>query len=336
MLPSATSAGVARFGPYEVDVRSGEARKFGIRIKLGEQPLRILILLMERRGELVTREELRTYLWSDDSSSDFDHSLNSAVQRLRDKLSDRAERAQWIETVPRRGYRFVGIVDWTKSPSAGSEGLVPEAAPARIEAEPKPETSTPLPLTGTQGLPWRWRTLLQVGGIAALLCLVAFVSLRRWSDAGQRPAASSGRVMLAVLPFEDLSADSDEDHLSDDLTEETINQLGEVNPDHIGVIARTTSMVYKHTSKSIRQIGNELNVDYILESSVRRDAERLRVTAQLIRTRDQVHLWANSYDRRIGASATLQEEVAKAVAQQIAIELSPPNTGVVSKLGLAQ
>jgi TolB-like protein len=129
--------------------------------------------------------------------------------------------------------------------------------------------------------------------------------------------------MLAVLPFENLSGDPGEDYLSDGLTEEIISQLGALNPEHLGVIARTTSMAYKHTSKNVRQIGDELNVDYVLESSIRRDADRLRITAQLIRTRDQVHIWANSYDRQISASIALQEEVAKAVADQIEINLSP-------------
>src|SRR6202021_2979652 len=109
-----TARGTERFGPYQDDVRSGEVRKFGTRIKLGEQPLRILMLLLERPGELVERGELRGLLWSDDTFVDFDHSLNSAVQRLRDVLSDTAHKAQWIETVPRRGYRFVGDVQWTE------------------------------------------------------------------------------------------------------------------------------------------------------------------------------------------------------------------------------
>jgi DNA-binding winged helix-turn-helix (wHTH) protein len=113
MTPPTSTQAIARFGPYEIDVRSGEVRKFGVRVKLGEQPLRILILLMERPGELVTREELRDRLWSHDTFVDFDHSLNSAVQRLRESLSDTADKARWIETVPRRGYRFVGSVEWS-------------------------------------------------------------------------------------------------------------------------------------------------------------------------------------------------------------------------------
>jgi TolB-like protein len=129
--------------------------------------------------------------------------------------------------------------------------------------------------------------------------------------------------MLAVLPFQNLSGDASQDYFSDGLTEEMITQVGALSPDSLGVIARTTSMAYKHTSKSVRQIGDELGVDYILESSVRRDGDQLRISTQLIRTRDQVHLWAQSYDRHISHSITLQEEVAKAVAEQIEVKLSP-------------
>ena len=254
MRPATSGPGTARFGPYEVDSHSGEVKKFGTRIKLGEQPLRILIRLMERPGELVTREELRSLLWSENTFVDFEHGLNSAVQRLRDTLSDTAEEAQWIETVPRRGYRFAGKVEWSK----GNDSL----------------------------------------------------------------AAVSGRVMLAVLPFENLSGDPGQDYFSDGLTEEMIAQLGALSPEHLGVISRTSSMVYKHTSKSARQIGSELGTDYVLESSLRRDGERVRITVQLIRVRDQVHLWANNYDSHISSSIALQEEVARAVAEQIEVKLS--------------
>src|SRR5277367_4861856 len=123
MTPPASAQAIGRFGPYELDVRSGEVRKFGIRVNLGEQPLRILILLTEHPGELMTREELRLRLWSHDTFVDFDHSLNSAVQRLRETLSDTADKARWIETVPRRGYRFVGAVEWS-SPNGSAPGKV--------------------------------------------------------------------------------------------------------------------------------------------------------------------------------------------------------------------
>jgi TolB-like protein/Flp pilus assembly protein TadD len=142
--------------------------------------------------------------------------------------------------------------------------------------------------------------------------------------------------MLAVLPFENLSGDPNEDYFSDGLTEELITQLGALSPDQLGVIARTTSMAYKRTSKSVQQIAGELRVDYILESSVRRDGDQMRISVQLIRTRDQVHVWADSYDRQISHSIALQEEVAKAVAEQIKIKLGPPHSGPSSPRALDQ
>ena len=130
-MSSTSTQAVARFGPYELDVRSGEVHKFGVRLKLGEQPLRILMLLIERPGELVTREELRARLWSHDTFVDFDHSLNSAVQRLRETLSDTADKARWIETVPRRGYRFVGAVEWSQPNGSSPDHRVPCGIPSK-------------------------------------------------------------------------------------------------------------------------------------------------------------------------------------------------------------
>lgn len=332
MTSPTSSLGTARFGPYEVDVRLGEIRKFGTRLKLGEQPLRILMFLIERPGELVTREELRTRLWSTDTFVDFDHSLNSAVQRLRDGLSDTAEKAQWIETVPRRGYRFVGRVEWTNSNGTKTNGAKPEAAipPPALPADPPHETVPPIPpnsvraTAATRPRP-NWALWLIALPAVLVLCAATYLYLNRIRT---QPASSpaAGHVMLAVLPFENLSVDPAEDYFSDGLTEEMISQVGELSPDQLGVIARTTSMAYKHTQKSVQQIGHELGVDYILESSVRRDGDRVRITTQLIRTRDQVHVWAQSYDRRIGDSISLQEEVAREVAHQIEVKLSPAYT----------
>ena len=328
MTSPTPSLGTARFGPYEVDVRLGEIRKFGTRLKLGEQPLRILMFLIERPGEIVTREELRSRLWSD-TFVDFDHSLNSAVQRLRDGLSDTAGKAQWIETVPRRGYRFVGQVEWTNLNGTKPNGAKPGAATSPPDDRPQ-KTDLPIPpnsvLTAAATHPRPNSALWSIAVSAILVFGTAtylYLSRIRIQPA---PVPAAGHVMLAVLPFENLSVDPAEDYFSDGLTEEMISQVGELSPDQLGVIARTTSMAYKHTQKSIQQIGRELSVDYILESSVRRDGDRVRITTQLIRTRDQVHVWAQSYDRQISDSISLQEEVAREVADQIEVKLSPAYT----------
>jgi TolB-like protein/DNA-binding winged helix-turn-helix (wHTH) protein/lipopolysaccharide biosynthesis regulator YciM len=328
-LPS-SALGMARFGPYELDLRLGEVRKFGTRLKLGEQPLRILIFLIERQGELVTREELRTSLWSTDTFVDFDHSLNSAVQRLRDRLSDTADNAKWIETIPRRGYRFVGEIEWMKpngvKPEAASR---PYALASSPQSDPAPSIRPNSIPDATQAVPASHPRLSIAAGFWSIvlagvlvLCAAAYLYVgRNRTQPGLGPA--EGHVMLAVLPFENLSNDSAEDYFSDGLTEEMISQIGQLSPDQLGVIARTTSMAYKHTKKSVQQIGHELGVDYVLESSVRRDGDRVRITTQLIRTRDQIHVWAESYDRQIGYSIALQEEVAREVAQQIQVKLGP-------------
>lgn len=345
----------ARFGPYSLDLRSGELQKFGSKIKMGEQSFRILCLLLDANGEMVTREELRDQLWASDTFVDFDHGLNSAVQRLRDCLSDSAENPRWIATVPRRGYRFVGQVDWQEenkvvleedsqpqtpdaSRRAEPQTVVNEAGEVSISLRPvadrtngngaKPVLSADEPAVGphltvrapevpTNGAA-RTRTVA-----LTMISLLVLSALAYFGWRSLRGVGPTKQVMLAVLPFEDLSGNPGQDYFSDGLTEEIISQLGALSPERLGVIARTTSMTYKHTSKSVQQIGQELGVDYVLESSVRRDGDQVRVTAQLIRTRDQVHIWAQSYDRNITGSIVLQEEVARAVANQIEVKLSP-------------
>ena len=352
-----SNARTARFGPYSLDLRSGELRKFESKIKMGEQSFRILCLLLDANGEMVTREELRDKLWASDTFVDFDHGLNSAVQRLRDCLSDSAENPRWIATVPRRGYRFVGRVDWRDdnkvasvvdsqplaletSRSADPQTAVNEEAGngsishrfvadlekgngakslmSTVEAASSPQLPASIPAISTNGAA---RSRKAVG--LALLFILALSALAYTGWRFSRGGGATKQVMLAVLPFENLSGDPGQDYFTDGLTEEIISQLGALSPEGLGVIARTTSMTYMHTSKSVQQIGQELSVDYVLESSVRRNGDQVRVTAQLIRTRDQVHIWAQSYDRNITGSIALQEEVARAVANQIEVKLSP-------------
>jgi len=349
-------ARTALFGPYSLDLRSGELQKFGSNIKMGEQSFRILCLLLDANGEMVTREELREQLWASDTFVDFDHGLNSAVQRLRDCLSDSAEDPRWIATVPRRGYRFVGQVDWQDdnklAPVVDAQLQTSETSRStELQAAVSPEAgknSTSHQLAADLAKGNEANLLLSanasalgprppmVPGIATngaehfrkavVLALLFILALSAFTYGGWRffrRGEPTKQVMLAVLPFENLSGDPGQDYFSDGLTEEIISQLGALSPERLGVIARTTSMTYRNTSKSVQQIGQELGVDYVLESSVRRDGDQVRVTAQLIRTRDQVHIWAQSYDRNIIGSIVLQEEVARAVANQIEVKLSP-------------
>jgi TolB-like protein/DNA-binding winged helix-turn-helix (wHTH) protein/Flp pilus assembly protein TadD len=305
-MPSTSDAiGVVRFEPFELNARDGELRKHGVKLRLQEQPFQVLVRLLERPGELVTREELRSQLWPADTFVDFDHSLNAAVNRLRDCLGDVAERPRFIETVPRRGYRFVAPVQRTPPPAPPDE--------IRLDTH-----QSPLDTRQTPSRAWT------AGALA--LVVAAIVSVAAWF--GPKNAASGRtareRVMLAVLPLEDLNADPQGLYFSDGLTEDIITRLGGLEPQRLGVIARTSVMQYKATKKGIDQIGRELGVQYVLEGSVRRTADHVRVTAQLIQVRDQTHLWAKSFDRDVRDILALQSDLARAVALEAAVNLSGP------------
>jgi TolB-like protein/DNA-binding winged helix-turn-helix (wHTH) protein/Flp pilus assembly protein TadD len=305
---------ILRFGSFEANVRAGELRKRGLKVRLQDQPFQILVMLLERPGELVTRQEIHQNLWPADTFVDFDHGLNNAVNRLREALDDSPETPRFIETLPKKGYRFIGQVTGDGQPGEAEY----QAAAATPVVEPRPIE---------QKLSTRPRFLVTilVCCFALALAVMVYHGWRRMR-AG-RPSPGAGYVMLAVLPFQNLSGDSSQDYFSDGLTEEMIAQLGALSPDQLGVIARTTTMAYKHTSKSVKQIGSELGVGYVLESSVRRDGDQVRISVQLIRVHDQVHVWTHSYDRHISHSIELQEEVAKAVAEQIEVRLSPSYQG---------
>jgi TolB-like protein/DNA-binding winged helix-turn-helix (wHTH) protein len=299
MRRAISTAHQIRFGPFAADLRSGELYRSGIKLKLRDQSFHVLAMLLECPGEVVTREQLRQRLWPGETFVDFDHGLNAAVERLRRCLGDSAVKPDFIETLPRRGYRFIGNLDAVE-PAASSEPVPAPSAP-----DSAAQAKSPLRLL--------------VGGLLMLLLVLAL----RWKQAADSPPRAVHQTMMVVLPFENLSENPNEDYFSDGLTEEIIAQLGSLNPDQLRVIARTTSMAYKHTSKSAQQIGKELAADYILESSIRREGDAMRITVQLIRVHDQAHVWSRSYDRQIGNSLELQVEVARSVAEQIRVTLNP-------------
>ena len=264
---------VKRFGTFEVDLRARELRKGGIRIRLQDQPFEILAMLIERPGEVVTRDELRERLWPAGTFVDFEHSLNAAIKRLRGALGDDADNPRFVETLHRRGYRFIAAVE--------SEGQ-----PIRNLHVVRPST---------------------------------------------RPAPDSVNVRLVVLPFANLSNDPTQEYFSDGLTEEMITQIGRLCPGRLGVIARTSSMLFKRSGKSASEIGRELSADYLLEGSVRGEGDRIRITAQLIETRTEVHLWAETYDRSLGETLNLQTDVAAHIARSLAMELVPDQVDVLGR-----
>lgn len=297
-----------QFDEFSLDCDRFELLRAGRPIRLEKIPMELLILLASKNGNLVTRHEIIERLWGQDVFVDTEHGINTAVRKIRLALRDDPEKPRFVQTVTGKGYRFIAALNGngSKLASPGRDTPSIEEPPAR---------------------PSQISTNAKAGSRNAFLILFAVlmlgvVSYTAWR-LSHRVSESPEHVMLAVLPFENLSGDPSQEYFSDGLTEEIITQLGALSPGQLGVISRTTSMAYKHTSKSVQQIGQELGVDYVLESSVRRDGNQVRITAQLIRTRDQIHIWAENYDRHISGSISLQEEVARAVADQIEVKLSP-------------
>jgi TolB-like protein/DNA-binding winged helix-turn-helix (wHTH) protein/Flp pilus assembly protein TadD len=341
--------GTARFGVFEVDLRAGELRKGGSRVRLQEQPFQVLVALIERPGEVVTRDELRERLWPSGVVVDFDHSLNKAVNKVREALGDAAENPRFIETLPKRGYRFIAPVQLP--PTAGARPETPVAAqPAPVALEEhleNPPTAGPV-LPDPGALPAgpkivpdivmaesdsaSARARLVIVGLGVVLVVLVLGSVWRMTRGDRsRASALSGRVMLAVLPFRNLAGSGDEDYFSDGLTEEMIAQLGRLQPQRLGVIARTSSMHYKNTEKLVAQIADELAVDYLLEGSVRRAGGRVRITAQLVRTDDQTPLWSETYDRDLRDVFAIQSEVTRRIVSSLALELLPRQTQAISE-----
>ena len=320
-MSPATVATTARFGPYEVDVRSGELRKFGIRIRLGEQPLRILLLLMERPGDLVTREDLRSRLWSLHTHVDFDHSLNSAVQRLRESLSDTAEKAQWIETVPRRGYRFVGNVEWVgcngSAPTSANDPVIGSRDEDQIPAYTRGPAAFSPPQNRSRLSPQFLSWLLL--GVVVLLAITGVIV--RVVRARHAPRTVPAVRSLAVLPLQNLSGDSAQDFFADGMTDELITMLAKNHS--LRVASRTSAMQYKGVRRPVREIAKELGVDAILEGSVSRSGNRVHMTVQLIYAPLDTHIWAESYDRDLDQAVLLPSELSQTVAKEVGIAISP-------------
>lgn len=316
-----------RFGVFEVDPRAGEISKHGLKLRLRGRPFEMLVALLEHAGEVMTREELQARLWRADTTVDFDHGLNTSVNRLREILGDAAENPRFVETVPRRGYRFIAPVEVVAVPARVVSVLdvgpvAPAIAPPLEHSEPVVGAPTVLragesPAAAGPGFRARW---LPWAGIATvvLAVLVSLLWLR-----GIRAAATppEGRVMVAVLPFQDLSGAADDSHFSDGITEEMIAQLGALRPNRIGVIARTTVMQYRQSSKDVMEIGRELGVDYVLEGSVRRADTQVRITAKLVQVSDQTQLWAGSFDATLSNVLALQRSVASSIADTLAGEV---------------
>ena len=300
-----------RFGNFEFDPDEGELRKHGTRIKLQQRPRQILCILLEEPGRVISREELQRRLWDDGTVVDFDKGLNTAVRKLRDALGDTAAAPRYVVTVDRRGYRFIAPV----APLRESRSVdIPPAAvgtAAAVQRAPAP-ADEPLPRALHRPLGMKWLA------ITVAFVLLAFGGWRLLRSGQVQPAP---RIMLAVLPLENLTGDPSQEYLSEGLTEEMLSRLGNIDPAHMGVIARTSVMRYKANSAPLRQIARDLSVQYVIEGSVRRDADRIRIAVQLIQTSDQSHIWARQYDRELKDLFTLQTEIADEVADEIQLTL---------------
>jgi TolB-like protein/DNA-binding winged helix-turn-helix (wHTH) protein/Flp pilus assembly protein TadD len=304
---------VVRFGTFEVSLQSGEVRKGGLRIRVQQQPMKLLEILLEHPGEVVTREELRSRVWPSESFGDFDQALNIAIGKLRSALGDSAESPRFIETLPKRGYRFIADVSVVDT----------EARPKRQEplAGDLPATDLGHKIQGI-GLPVApERRLLPTRWIVVALALVLSLAiLSLWRFRSQTPAPTGIRS-LAVLPLDNLSGEASQNYFADGMTDELITDLAQISA--LRVISRTSVMVYKGARKPLPQIARELNVDAVVEGTVLRSGDRVRITAQLIEASTDKHLWSQSYEGDLRDTLTLQKKVARAIADQIRINLTP-------------
>jgi TolB-like protein/DNA-binding winged helix-turn-helix (wHTH) protein/Flp pilus assembly protein TadD len=302
-----------RFGVFELDLRAGELRKHGMQVRLQKQPFQVLAMLLEHPGEVVTREELQKNLWAVDTFVDFDHGLNKTINKIREALGDSAESPRFVETVARRGYRFLAEVKDVDGgsvavPAHGTEALSgPQHSDlAKIASDSVTEKRI------ASSLPWR-----RLGAVLA----VGLVILAAWTLYVRNRPSSSLIRSLAVLPLESLSGDASQDYFADGMTDELITDLGQISA--LRVISRTSVMSYKRVRKPLPQIARELNVDGVVEGTVLRSGNQVRITAQLIKASDDKHLWSHSYEGDFRDALALQNQVARSIAEEIRINVSP-------------
>lgn len=299
-----TQSHVLKFGVFEVDLASGELRKSGMRQSLSGQPLEVLRILLEHPGELVTREQLRKHLWPDNTFVDFDLALKRVINRLREALGESADNPRFVETIPRKGYRFIAPI------SNSSERILAESSAQDIVAR----TSS-----SSRGRGLR----IAIGLGAAIVLLGLGFAVSRLGLPRSASGAAAQIHSLAVLPLQNLSADPAQEYFSDGMTDALITDLAQIGS--LKVISRTSSIQYKQTRKSLPEIAHELNVDGIIEGTVQRSGDRVRITAQLIQGATDKHLWANSYERDIKDVFALERDVTQEIARAIQAQVRTPS-----------
>jgi len=294
---------------FELDLRAYELRQTGRALKLERIPMEVLLLLVQQRGQLVTREQIAERIWGKDAFLDTDNSINGAIRKVRSVLKDDPEDPRFIQTLTGRGYRFIApvveppIVETQVVTTDNEQETVAEFQPSDLRTQPtaRPEVASRWPF---------WPIYL-----AAVFIVIAALAFR-WPRSPIHPPAHGERLMLAVLPFENLTGDAGQDYFSDGLTEEMITQLGRLDPQHLGVIARTSVMHYKSSHEPLAQISRELGAQYVLEGSVRRDSNRVRITAQLIQVKDQSNVWTQEYDRELQDVLVIEGDIAREISSE--------------------
>jgi TolB-like protein/DNA-binding winged helix-turn-helix (wHTH) protein len=291
---------------YEISLNSGELRKAGMRIKVQQQPIKVLEMLLEHPGEVVTREELRTRVWPNDSFGDFDQAVNIAIGKLRSALGDSADNPRFIETLPKRGYRFIAEVR-----------TLDGDPPSKVAGPPVSDLQQhqPVKLPRAAKLHLRLAYWIMLAAVVGLASLFAF-----WFNRTHQPPPPQIRS-LAVLPLENLSGDAQQDYFADGMTDQLITDLAQIRA--LRVISRTSVMAYRGERKSLPEIARELNVDAVVEGTVLRSGDRVRITAQLIQAPADKHLWAETYEGNVRDTLVVQTKVAQAIAEQIRIQLTP-------------
>lgn len=301
-----TSPKIVQFGAFELDLHRGELRKQGVKVKLQEQPLKVLQLLLDNPGEIISREQLRSHVWPANTFVEFDQSLYSAMARLRDALGDTSESPRFVETVARRGYRFIAPVA-VPTFSANSPNGDIRAKTELDRQAPQLVVFRRLVTSLLAGL---------VGGALLLAVVLAFdlLGARSWLYSRTHPIRS-----IAVLPLENLSGDPAQEYFADGMTDELITTLAKLGS--FRVVSRTSVMRFKKVSKPLAQVGQELNVDAVVEGTVERFGSHVRIRVQLIHADTDRHLWAQTYDRELRDTLLLQSEAARDIAQQIQFRL---------------
>jgi TolB-like protein/DNA-binding winged helix-turn-helix (wHTH) protein len=321
------SSGRVRFGAFELDLRTGELRPIEApnsnnKVLLREQMFQVMRMLVERDGTIVTREEIKSRLWADHTTIDFDQGINSTIKALRRALGDSAANPRYIETLGRRGYRLMLTIEYPES----TAGPVLEKSRENSE-KPGTEMSENAARVEPQIKP-RWRKAAVLLTSAVILVAGGYFS---WRHFRAITPPKSERIRLAVLPFQNLTGDPNKEYLADGLTEGTISQLGRLNPEQLGVIARTSVMGYKHKDERLDQIGRDLSVQYALENSLRGSGDHIRLTSQLIQVKDQTSLWSHDYDYPAKDILDLEDDVAKAVAREVRLRLTPQRQAELSR-----